>query len=81
MSKKRYFMLHSAVTIIAPEYVLGMKKTGEPIVHKDGKDEEVAQFAAEFHKWPVPQTHFKKAWDEMYTANLDRAIKAGLVLP
>jgi len=79
MAKKGRIMLHSAITLCAPKYLIGMEGA-KPIYHSDGKDKEICQFAAEFEKWPVPEHYFKKAFDDMYKANLEKARKAGMVL-
>lgn len=80
MAKQPRVMLHSAITLCAPEYLIGMQGA-KPVMHKEGSDQEVCQFAAEFHKWPVPEHYFKKAFDDMYRANLSKALTAGIVKP
>ena len=78
MAKKRRVMVHSAITFCANQYLIGMEGA-KPVYQADGKDEEVCQFAAEFHNWPVPEHYFKKAFDDMYKANLEKARAAGII--
>lgn len=72
MAANKDVMLHSAVTIVK-------RKNGIEILGE--KDIEVCQYAAEFlaKKWPVPEHHAKRAFDEMRDKCLEDMRAAGML--
>lgn len=81
MPKKGIVRMHSAITLMAPEFVLGVMPNGKPNVHKEGQDSDICEFAADFERWPMPEHYFRKAYEDMYQGCLNKARAAGLVLP
>lgn len=85
--KNPFFCLHSAVTIVGeytdtvlyrpnPKVIGGM----EPYVPQLGKDEEVCQFAVEFDRKIIPESHFRAAFKQLENACVERARRAGLII-
>lgn len=71
-AKKRDVMIHSAVTIT---------NTSGGVEIIGCKEDEICQHAGmwQAHKVPIPESHVRRAFDEMKELSIERMRKCGLI--